>query len=72
MIGTFTLTAACAAPSDEDAREHPDSTPEMLSHLVCDVRNTRGLRFWERNGFVGIEPVRIAAEDVTYLRMVRA
>lgn len=44
----------------------------MSVHLVCDIRNDRGLRFWRRNGFEGIEPVPIPSIDVTYLRMIRA
>jgi hypothetical protein len=44
----------------------------MPVHLVCEIENSRGLSFWQRNGFVGVEPVTIQAIGVTYLRMIRA
>jgi GNAT superfamily N-acetyltransferase len=57
---------------EEVAREHSDTTEDMPVHLVCDERNGRGLRFWERNGFEEIGRVTPPPEDVTYVRMIRA
>jgi hypothetical protein len=44
----------------------------MPVHLVCDERNDRGLRFWERNEFREVARVTPPPGDVTYVRMIRA
>ena len=51
------------------ARSHEYSTADMPVHLVCDVRNKRGQRFWQGLGFEEIE--RLKFDDVTYTRMIR-
>jgi len=68
----YKLADRLYAALEEDARKNDDSTEQMPVHLVCEIENTRGLRFWERNGFVGIEPITIPQSGVTYLRMIRA
>lgn len=66
------LAVRLYAALEEDAREHPDSTEEMFSHLVCDDRNRRAMAFWERLGFVTVDSKHIESIDVTYVHMIRA
>jgi hypothetical protein len=51
------------------ARSHPESDDGTPMHLVCDVKNDRGQRFWQSLAFVEVEP--LVFEDVTYSRMIR-
>lgn len=51
------------------ARMHPLATPDMLVHLVCDVRNETGFRFWQRQGFRMAEQLDFGR--VSYWRMFR-
>jgi GNAT superfamily N-acetyltransferase len=66
----FKLADRLYAYMEEVAREHPDSTEDMPVHLVCEIQNTRGLRFWQRMGFRQIGLVQVP-DGPTYLRMVR-
>jgi ribosomal protein S18 acetylase RimI-like enzyme len=39
------------ATLEDDALNHPDTTPEMTIDLLCVTDNTHGVAFWDRQGF---------------------
>lgn len=39
---------------EQDATKNPHSTPDMPLELLCHHKNERGLRFWERMGYVSL------------------
>ena len=52
------------------ARMSPDVGDDMPMHLVCDVRNDRGLAFWRGRGFQDVEQLHFP--EVSYIRMLRS
>jgi Acetyltransferase (GNAT) family len=66
------LATRLYAALDDDARQAPEATEDMATHLVCDERNLRARAFFERElDFEEIERKYIPALDVTYINMVR-
>ena len=63
------LAGRLYATVEAAARQHPRATPEMLVHLVCDVRNERGFAFWQTRGFRMVD--RLDFQTVSYYRMFR-
>jgi len=59
------------ATVEEDALDHPDTSEEMQFELFCDTKNTRGLRFWQRQGYVVIGTSDGNARADQYFRMRR-
>ncbi len=65
------LAGLLYATVEQDALEHPDSSPAMPFTLACHVDNDRGLAFWERRGYHVIPDPKLRVEDEIYYRMVR-
>jgi hypothetical protein len=64
------VAAVQFATLDALARRNPQVEEDTPMHLVVDVANERGQRFWVSRGFVEVE--RLDFGEVVYLRMIRA
>jgi hypothetical protein len=63
--------AVLYATVEQDALEHPETSPEMQFELFCDTQNARGLRFWEHQGYTVIGASDGKARPAQYFRMRR-
>lgn len=58
------------ATLEQDALDHPDTSPDMQFELFCDTENEHGQRFWERQGYtvIGTSDGRLRSDQYNRMR----